>query len=630
VIRKVTDPTKIVTDGVVLRELARQGINKDYVEFCQDYAPRSLGKEHSPYAKFYRDLKSGKQFMVVSGLPMVKPDGSKVEVGWLLVEGKYHSKANLFSSIVEGTRVKLTCLSDQPYGAKKNEQTTWNPQLFVDGVEQKPVNGQPALLDIDPINESYHHNVLEWGYGVCKRRIRIIEGRFRERWIFPANPNGDVRIKHNFSGQYQPKLGSIRDAVGTLLEVIVTGDEEFIPATEFAKAVYPVEIGASATYYPDVHEETSSVDGLAADQNNDLTWANLVGEPGTVATDSTVHEDFPYFKSTVTNNQWNYLHRGIFLFDTSGLPDTCTVSAATFTLYGELKDDSLSITPDMNVYASDPASNTAVAAGDLDSVGTTAFCDTPITYAGWNVGTPGDPNDFAFNASGIAAISKTTVSKFGVANANYDVAEQLDPGNHAPNWTSETTSKFRNWLSEKGAGYKPKLVVTYTVTTEKSSSDTGSGAESLDSKLSSAAETGSGAESLDSRLFGAAETGSGTGASSLLAALTGTEETGLGSEFAAKIFSAFDSGSGIDAVIARLLAATETGSSVEVALLIAALISSDGGAGSDLSTLLKAILAGDAGSGVEALKALIETAGSDMRLRARPGQVRIPSKGVNL
>jgi len=142
-------------------------------------------------------------------------------------------------------------------------------------------------------------------------------------------------------------------------------------------------------------------------------------------------------------------------------------------------------------------------------------------------------------------------------------------------------------------------------------------------------DAGSGAESLGSRLFAVAEAGSGIGASSLLAALVGTEETGLGSEFATKIFTAFDSGSGIDAVISRLLAATETGSSMEVALLITVLISGDGGLGADLSTLLKAILAWDEGSGFDALKALIETTGSDMRLHARPGQVRIPSKGVN-
>jgi len=52
-IAKVTDPAKRATDPVLLKKLAQQGIDKDYVEFSQDYAPRSLGKEHSPYAFAY-------------------------------------------------------------------------------------------------------------------------------------------------------------------------------------------------------------------------------------------------------------------------------------------------------------------------------------------------------------------------------------------------------------------------------------------------------------------------------------------------------------------------------------------------------------------------------------------------
>ncbi|GAI20896.1 unnamed protein product, partial [marine sediment metagenome] len=218
---KVTDPAKRVTDGLVLKELARQHIDPDFVEFFQDYAPKSLGKEHNPYAKFYRDLKSGKKIMVVSGLPKVKPDGQKIDVGWLYAEGKYQSKANLFSVVVDGKQVKLTCLSDQPTGVKKDEQVTWRPQLFLDGSEI--INGEQAtLLPTDPVNENYKENTLEWAYGsVCKRRIRIIEGRFRERWLFESNPNSSVRIKHNFTGSLKLKLGYIRDAEGNPLKVSV-------------------------------------------------------------------------------------------------------------------------------------------------------------------------------------------------------------------------------------------------------------------------------------------------------------------------------------------------------------------------------------------------------------------------
>ena len=346
------------------------------------------------------------------------------------------------------------------------------------------------------------------------------------------------------------------------------------------------------------------MDGSVTHSDAGQTWATLIAAAGNWSADSDATGLAVYINSAAT--LWNWAYRNILLFDTSGLPDSAVISATTFSIYGFNKDDNLSCTPDVNVYSSNPTSNISLTGTDYATLGSTPFCDTAITYANWKTA---DPfwNDFAFNNDGIAAISKTSISKFGLRNVNYDV------GATEPNWVASSHSRLMMYFADQGAGYKPKLVVTYTTIEEKTSSDAGSGAESL-----------------GSRLFGAAETGWGTGASSLLAVLTGTVETGLGSEFAAKIFSTFDSGSGIDAVIARLLAATETGSSVEVALLIAALISSDGGVGSDLSTLLKAILAGDVGSGVEALKALIETAGSDMRLRARPGQVRIPSKGVNL
>ena len=76
--------------------------------------------------------------------------------------------------------------------------------------------------------------------------------------------------------------------------------------------------------------------------------------------------------------------------------------------------------------------------------------------------------------------------------------------------------------------------------------------------------------------------------------------------------------------------AVEAGAGAEAALFIAALSSGDVGTGADLATLLKNFLVGDEGRGIEALKALIEISGPDMKLRARPGQVRIPSKGVNL
>ena len=555
VIQKVTDPNKIVTDAVLLSVLAKQGIDSDYVEFFQDYAPRTQGKERSPYAKFYRDLQSGKRLMVVSALPMVDAYGSQHELVWSDKNGIIENGNNIFHCIVDKGAIRLVVLSDQPAGARKGDEVSYFPQLFIGNTEVQPTSLMPSRLETDPINGNYHDNVLEWDYGICRRRLRIAEGRFRERWVFASNPNRDIRIKHNFSGVLKVKLGYGVDVRGKSLKVLVVGDEEVVAAADLKDAVFPIEIGASATFYPDAHAETSSVDGDVRQEYSPgagQPWATLVGAAGYSARDSQTTFNLCFFYADTVSNKWLLLDRGIALFDTSSLPDDAIISAATLSFYGQSKADALSAAPNINIYSSAPAANTALAADDYDSLGATAFCDTAITYSGFSTG---GYNDFVLNASGITAILKTGVSKFGIRNAKHDVA------NSAPPWSSENYSYLAAYAAEQGTGYKPKLVVIYEATA-KSSSDAGAGVESL-----------------DSRLFGIAETGSG-----------------------------------IEAIISRWLGAAETGLGTEV-----------GG-------LLKNVFGGDGGSGFDALKAVIQKAGSssDMRLFGRPGQVKIPSKGVNL
>lgn len=449
---KVTDPQKMVTDPALLRELERQGIDKDYVEFTQDYAPRSEGKKHSPNAKFYRDHKSGKEFMVVSGLPMVNATGNKVEVGWETVPSPvppvYRAKNNVFHAevIVQKNQITYTCRNNQPSGEKQGNAVGYRPQLFLDGIEV--LCGNPTLLLNDPLNPNYHQNTIEWDYGICKRRLRVIEGRIHGYWIFAQSPNGEVRIKYN---QSQPRL--------KLSGYAINDDEERITATEFAEAEYPLEIGDSATYYPDAHVETTSVDGVV--QHIDgagLSWANIIAAAGTAAIDDGASGQPFYYRSDGNANEWDQLYRSIFLFDSSGLPDGAVISAAVLSLYGIFpKADPNGDSPNVNIYETNPASNDELVPGDFEAgvgkFGSTPFA-TAIAYADWKTA---DPfwNDFIFNAAGRAAISKTGVSKFGTRNANYDVAAT------PPNWVSGSAARVTCYYAEQGVGFKPKLVVTY-------------------------------------------------------------------------------------------------------------------------------------------------------------------------
>jgi hypothetical protein len=506
---KVTDPTKMVTDPVLLAYLEKQGIDKDYVELTSDYAMAVKGKS-SPYAKFYRDLKSDKQFIVISQLPMVDHQGQIVEVGWQKTDKGYTEKNNLFKADVSGLQVGITVRNDQPDGRKGGQQVAYYARLFLGGEEQKPVSEDAALLSVDSLNENYADNTLEWDYGICKRRLRVIEGRLLGSWVFSENPGGEVRIRYNQSGDFTIKLGQFK----------VNDDEEYIAADYFEKPVfgYPLTISDSATFYPDANPETSSVDGYVNQSDyNGTTWASIHDGAGNEVNDSIDDWAIAEIYADDESNKWRMIRKAIFLFDTSSLDDNAIISAATLSLYGGSaypKADPAGWLPTINIYSSNPASNTALVGSDYATLGTTAFCNTPITYAAWSQAY----NDFALNTTGIAAISKTGVSKFGAREAKYDVA------NSAPTWSNAALSYFGVFFAEKGTGYKPKLVVTYTLPQAKTSSDSGNGAEAVSLRELGTVETGSGAEAnLAAAAMLASDGGNGSETGGLLKSLFGSD-----------------------------------------------------------------------------------------------------------
>jgi hypothetical protein len=475
--QKVTNPAKIVTDPVMLALLAKQDVHKDGVELWHDYASRSSGKCNSPFTKFYRDLNSNQRYMVVSGLPMVDAYGQGHELVWWNKAGSMECGNNIFHAVVEKNNTRLIALSDQPDGTKKDCELFFHPQLYIDGGEIQPVSPLPVLLETDPVNPGYHDNVLEWDYGVCRRRLRIIEGKFLGSWVFTCIPRGDVLVRYNQRGDFKLRLQHARN-----------NDEECFPRGYFAGKEFPVIIEDNATFYPDANPETATVDGIVGDVGNTLTWPELVVEPGSVAYDNTANSVFLYITSSTTTNRFEQLYRSIFLFNTGdALPDEANINAATLSLYGNAKDDTFSVpaAPDIDIFASAPASNTALVGGDFDSFGAVPFCDTPVSYASFNTG---GYNNFILNTAGIAAISRTGVTKLGARNANHDASEII------PTWSSAKIAYLKGYFAEQGTGYKPKLVVTYTEGVQKNAADSGAGAELISVRTLSISDQGSGVE----------------------------------------------------------------------------------------------------------------------------------------
>jgi len=212
------------------------------------------------------------------------------------------------------------------------------------------------------------------------------------------------------------------------------------------------------TFYPDPDPETTTVDGFIQFYTGDQwSWSNMHDDDGTNchAYDSDYSERPVMIVSHSAPDTWTSMKRGIFLFDTSSLGSETTIDSAVFSLYGNNVVDTASWEITVNVYEANPSSNTALEKYDYDNFGTTAYCDNGISVSNWNTS---GYNDFTFNSTGKAAISKTGITKLGVRDATYDVP------NSAPSWENTVESAVYCYFADQtGTNQDPKLVITYAV-----------------------------------------------------------------------------------------------------------------------------------------------------------------------
>lgn len=212
----------------------------------------------------------------------------------------------------------------------------------------------------------------------------------------------------------------------------------------------------TSTFYPDPHTETTSVDGWVWNDRAATDWADLRNDTnGTTASDSASGSGTDYTHIFVRGAGALHLTRGILLFDTSAIGDTDTIDSATLSV--KIRTKAGTTGWDMVPVACAPASNTALAIGDF-SAGITL--DSPTEFATRVADsslTNGNYHDFTLNASGLAAISKTGVSKFMNRSGSHDI-DNSDPGGGGG--SNRGTSIYQ--AEEAGTTSDPKLVVVHT------------------------------------------------------------------------------------------------------------------------------------------------------------------------
>lgn len=232
-----------------------------------------------------------------------------------------------------------------------------------------------------------------------------------------------------------------------------------MPLSLFPKPGHAQILMSTLTAYPDPNPETTTVDGQTKRQAaaGGEPWSNFRGGAGTASADSTSTDTF--FQLNAYGGSptgWYEIRRSIYLFDTSTLTSSASISSAVFSKWLNTKDDTstqYALTAEIAIPA--PASNTALANSDFNIASWTMTRQaTGIAQGSLSTGAY---NDFTLNSTGRGNISKTGVSKFGIVHdKDLDNSEQTMDGAHQ-------TSYVGTFADNTGTSNDPKLVVTYTV-----------------------------------------------------------------------------------------------------------------------------------------------------------------------
>ena len=302
---------------------------------------------------------------------------------------------------------------------------------------------QPSLIGL--VNTDHGRDLFD----ISRDLPTIVEiGPWYYRWIIGK-------------GEYQTEFHSRAVYFRKLLhrwDEIVSGLEHplFAKKTVLYKGrKYAVPMGgATTTAQPDPHIESSTVDGQIGWGGLDdrINWATATGDGNT----STATDDGSTINCTAfqRSGTWEDFIRGFFLFDTSGITTSHSVSAAVFSFTSSQTGNGAD-EDTFCVVSSNPASNTALAAGDYDTHGTTDFGN--IESGSGTISTDSSTyNDITLNSSGRSAISLDSITKFGIR-------WEADRANAEPSSATSGSQIIMLAADTASTSKDPKLVVTHAV-----------------------------------------------------------------------------------------------------------------------------------------------------------------------
>lgn len=388
--------------------------------------------------------KSYEQQVTFDGTEYLNDSATSMECHWVYNadDNEWHSGANVYQATVKGTTVSVT------YDGKN---MSWQPDLTIGTEKIKPATEHAILLLNDPVNENYHDNTLQWAYpeGIT-RNLRIIEGMLIEYYTIPSLPTGNIKIEPHIARDFDfiwTRPSSAWDADYEPVALTEDTNGVLILTTDSLKdAKFPVTVDPDSTFismsddkYHLKSEYEAGVD--VWDECHDATTPTETNSTSVSAgariTASNLGDGINYFVK---------IYRGVLYFDTSSLPDSCTISSATLQLYVISNYTELHST-DIILQATD---------GDYDHTGWSN------DYGQLNSSsiTTGQYNTWTLTSAGKSAINKTGTTTIGIREEYHDEDDNPPSGTY-----TNAYNGIWFYAYEKGEGYWPQLVVTYTAVT---------------------------------------------------------------------------------------------------------------------------------------------------------------------
>jgi hypothetical protein len=361
----------------------------------------------------------------ISQAPIYNDDGSAVDCSWHGTEDAYVIVNNVFSAQVIGAYITTTY---------QGQSMSWNPIVMVDSKEYV-AKGSPRVLAVDPINSNYLGNTLEWDYGVCVRRVRVIEGLIQETWIFDKDPKGTVWIKDNAQKSAGFTWAIAPYAYDANNNAITINQYKQVMASDMAKATYPVTIDPTEVYV------TSASDCSIFYTNADYNTSNN-------ATDGTIYNSNSMAIGQNLNAGQHNINRAYLYFDTSSLPDLANISNVNVSVYGawgtySTTDFTIFIQNGMPTYPHDSPVTGDYNKLNYAGIGNAGYSTSSWTFTGYN--------NISMNSTGISWIQVAGWTKLCLRSSR-DIS-MIPAGG----------SEFERIYSyEQGAGYRPYLEVTYS------------------------------------------------------------------------------------------------------------------------------------------------------------------------